>query len=75
MLFDNFFVHYGFPHWLHSDQGRNFASKTIQQLCHLAGVQKSRTTPYHPMGNGIAERFNSTLFNILGMLDPDKKVD
>ena len=75
VLFDNFFVHYGFPHRLHSDQGRNFESKTIQQLCHLAGVHKSRTTPYHPMGNGIAERFNSTLLNMLGTLEPDKKVD
>ena len=75
VLFDNFFVHYGFPHWLHSDQGRNFENKTIQQLCHLAGLHKSRTTPYHPMGNGIVERFKSTLLNMLGMLDPDKKVD
>ena len=75
VLFDNFFVHYGFPRRLHSDQGRNFESKTIQQLCHLAGVHKSRTTPYHPMGNGIAEHFNSTLLNMLGTLDPDKKVD
>ena len=75
VLFDNFFVHYGFPRRLHSDQGRNFESKTIQQLCHLAGVHMSRTTPYHPMGNGIAERFNSTLLNMLGTLDPDKKVD
>ena len=75
VLFDNFFVHYGFPCRLHSDQGRNFESKTIQQLCHLAGVHKSRTTPYHPMGNGIAECFNSTLLNMLGTLDPDKKMD
>ena len=66
----NFFVHYGFPRRLHSDQGRNFESKTIQQLCHLAGVHKSRTTPYHPMGNGIAERFNSTLLKHAGHAGP-----
>ena len=75
MLFDNFFVHYGFPRRLHSDQGRNFESKLIAELCQMANIKKSRTTPYHPMGNGIAERFNSTLLNMLGTLDPKKKAD
>ena len=74
-LFDNFFVHYGFPRRLHSDQGRNFESKLIAELCQMANIKKSRTTPYHPMGNGIAERFNSTLLNMLGTLDPKKKAD
>ena len=35
MLFDNSFVHYGFPRQLHSDQGRNSESKTIQQLVEI----------------------------------------
>ena len=61
VLFDNFIVHYGFPARLHSDQGRNFESSVIRQLCSPAGVEKSRTTPYHAMGNGMAERFNQTL--------------
>ena len=75
VLFENFVVHYGFPKWLHSDQGRNFESQTIKELCQLAGIQKSRTTPYHPMGNGITERFNSTLLNMMGTLEPVKKLD
>lgn len=33
----------------------------MKELLEMAGVQKSHTTPYHPMGNGIAERFNRTL--------------
>ena len=74
MLFDNFFVHYGFPKRLHSDQGRNFESKLIAELCQMANIKKS-CTPYHPMGNGIADRFNSTLLNMHGTLDPKKKVD
>lgn len=32
-LFDKFIVHYGFPKRLHSDQGRNFESSIISELC------------------------------------------
>ena len=75
VLFDNFIVHYGFPARLHSDQGRNFESSVIKELCNIAGVEKSRTTPYHPMGNGMVERFNQTLLNNLGTLQDDQKQD
>lgn len=32
-LWDNFLLHYGFPEKLHSDQGPDFESQTIQELC------------------------------------------
>jgi hypothetical protein len=38
ILYDNCVVHYGFPARIHSDQGRNFESKTIKHLCKLAGL-------------------------------------
>ena len=73
VLFNNFIVHYGFPERIHSDQGRNFESDVVRQLCGIAGVKKTRTTPYHPMGNGMCERFNRTLIHMLGTLDEDRK--
>ena len=75
VLFENFIVHYGFPARLHSDQGRNFESGVIKELCALAGVDKTRTTPYHAMGNGMTERFNQTLLNMLGTLEDRQKED
>ncbi len=51
-LWHNFFCVYGFPGRIHSDRGANFESALIAELLNVAGVQKSRTTPYHPMGNG-----------------------
>ncbi|XP_026025431.1 uncharacterized protein LOC113023556 [Astatotilapia calliptera] len=39
----------------------------------MAGVQKSHTTPYHPMGNGVTERFNRTLGNMLRTLPSTAK--
>ena len=41
ILFENFVVHYGFLARIHSDQGRNFESSLIKELCGLAGVHKS----------------------------------
>ena len=73
VLFEHFICHYGFPARLHSDQGRNFEGAVIAELCKIANIDKSRTTPYHPQGNGMAERFNQTLLNMLGTLEADQK--
>ena len=50
-------------------------SKLIKELCHIAGTEKSRTTPYHAMGNGQCERFNQTLLKMLGTLEDYQKSD
>ena len=68
-----YFQNYGFPHRIHSDQGADLESTLIRELCKLAGIVKSRTTPYHPQGNGQTERFDRTLLNIRGSLDKDQK--
>ena len=75
ILWDNFICHYGFPEQFISDQGRNFESDLIQDLCKIAGVKKLHTTPYHPQSNGQCERFNSTLCNMLGTLSDEEKSD
>lgn len=74
VLWENYFVHYGLPKRIHSDQGRDFESRLIHELLGMLGVKKSRTTPYHPQGDPQPERFNRTLLNMLGTLDADKKI-
>ena len=76
MLWEIFIWHYGFPEKFLSDQGRNFESELISELCKLAQVEKViHTTPYHSMTNGQCERFNSTLCNMLGTLPEKEKAD
>ena len=65
-FFNNFVVNLGIPTRLHSDQGANFESDIIKELCLLMNTKKTHTTPYHPQGNAGPERFNRTLLDMLG---------
>ena len=72
-LWNKFIVHYGLPEKILTDQGCNFESQLVADLCELMGVQKIWTSPYHLQTNGQCERFNSTLINMLGTLPKEKK--
>ena len=45
----------------------------MKNLYRLAGIKQTKTTPYHPMGNGLSERFNRTLLSMVGTLTNEKK--
>ena len=50
------------PQNVHSDRGAQFESKCFIDFLHSFGVTKSRTTSYHPQGNGEVERMHGTLW-------------
>ena len=56
---DQFFCRFSPPEQLHSDQGQNFESAVIANMCKLLAVKKSRTTAYHPQSEGLVERVDS----------------
>ena len=58
---------YGFPMFLHSDQGKEFENAMIHKLSELLGTAKTKTTPYHPRSDGLVERFNRILLAMLAM--------
>ncbi|KII61295.1 Retrovirus-related Pol polyprotein [Thelohanellus kitauei] len=61
----NIVCRYGIPEHIHSDRGTQFESTVFSNLCKYLGIKKLRTTPYHPMCNGMVERTNRTLKEML----------
>jgi len=59
------FSEFGIPRIVHSDQGRNFESTILRQTMEAFGISKSHTTAYHPQGDGMVERLNRSLLQLL----------
>lgn len=55
------FLQYGFPVIIVSDNGVSFRSSLMHHLCKYIGITHLYTTPYHPQGNGVAERHHRSL--------------
>ena len=73
VLYERFIMAFRVPAKLLSDQGANFTSVLVEELCTVFGTQKCRTTAYHLQCNGQVERFHQMLFRMIGKLASDKK--
>lgn len=58
-------LRFGAPDSLHTDQGANFCSELMKETCTLLGIEKTRTSAYHPQGNGMVERHNRVIADVL----------
>ena len=52
---------FGVPSSVTTDRGRQFESPLWQRLMEILGCKQIRTTSYHPIANGIIERFHRQL--------------
>eukprot|EP00731_Ephydatia_muelleri_P017202 Em0010g300a len=67
------FMRMGLPRVLLSDNGSEFCNALNDQLSEMLGIKRRLTTPYHPQANGLDERFNQTLQNMLVKYVSSKK--
>uniref|UniRef100_A0A3B1ITE9 Gypsy retrotransposon integrase-like protein 1 n=1 Tax=Astyanax mexicanus TaxID=7994 RepID=A0A3B1ITE9_ASTMX len=75
ILVREFFCRFGVPEELHSDQGRNFESEVMAEVCRILGIHKTRTTPLHPQSDGLVEHFNRMLAAQLAMVSDKNQRD
>lgn len=74
-LVDEFFCRFSTPEQLHSDQGKQFESELLKEICTILNIAKTRTTAYHPQCDGLVERFNRTLLSMLATTVVDHPFD
>ncbi|XP_073789446.1 protein NYNRIN-like [Danio rerio] len=55
----------GIPAEILTDQGTPFMSRLMADLCRLLKVKQIKTSVYHPQTDGLVERFNKTLKQML----------
>ena len=73
MLYEDYFLVFGFPSRLMSDGTPEFVGGILTALCDILHVKKLRTLLYHPQSNGAVERTHQTLMRMIGKLDPNRK--
>ena len=55
------FSRLGVPEEILSDLGTQFVSDCMREVTRLLSIKQLTTTPYHPMCNGLTEKFNGTM--------------
>ena len=77
-IFEDYIAEHGIPEAIHTDQGRQFEARLMQDLCERLprlNIRKSRSTPYHPQGAGLVERVNRVIKEQLARYIADKRGD
>ncbi|GFV58069.1 hypothetical protein TNCV_2108971 [Trichonephila clavipes] len=73
-LLEEIVLRHGAARVIITDRGAVFRSRLVSSLVDLCNIDHRFTTAYHPQTNGLTERFNKTLADMLSMyVDVEQK--
>ena len=64
-IMGNWVLTFGALDCLHTDQGLNLCSELLLEVCKIFGIEKTRSCPYQPQGNGMVERHNRVVADVI----------
>lgn len=74
-ILTSIFARFGSPLQIVSDNRPQFTSEQFQSFCNINRIEHIRTSPYHPMSNGQAERFVDTFKRAMNKLEGEGKLN
>ena len=75
VLVEEFVSRYGICRQILTDQGTKFQSRLFQEIFRLLDIDRKHSTSFHPQTNGIQERFNRTIEDLLSKYIPANQRD
>ena len=63
LILDHIICQFGCPEEIISDNGGEFCSKVIDEICSELSIRKIKTAPYHAQANGKLENFHKLLIS------------
>ena len=74
-IFENIVCRHGAPKEIWSDRGKCFVGEVMAHLSRLCGIEQRFTSGYHPQTNGLTERMNRTINNMLAKFVSENQMD
>lgn len=65
LLVEEVITWHSVPEQLLSDRGINFLLEITCKVCKLLGIKRFKTSGYHSQIDGMVEKFNGTLINVM----------
>jgi len=72
-MYNQIICRYGCPLEIVTDQGTHFANELVSKLLKRMSVKHQRSSPYYLQANGLVEKNNGVLTNILGKIILEKQ--